>query len=204
MKSVHIFLRVAHSLSAILVKEFVIPWTNYFDDFVTFAQRDELISVTGSIEFVFKGLGWLFAEDGDKAPDFASNVTALGVQFGVEQMHAGMVTIYTLSRKKDLVQLLDDVISSGKLSRIDALRLRGILQFAAGYLSHPIARKPLNVVTKHAYAVCSPDIDRSTVKALKLHSAFSTSDVPGRRSGLVLCLLTTLARGNISSPKKSA
>ena len=54
VKSVHSFLRVAHSLWAILVKEFAVAWTNYFDDFVTFAKADEVASVTGSIKFVFK------------------------------------------------------------------------------------------------------------------------------------------------------
>ena len=64
VKSVHSVLRVAHSLWAILVKEFKVAWANYFDDFVTFARVDEVPSVAGSIKFVFKALGWLFAEDG--------------------------------------------------------------------------------------------------------------------------------------------
>ena len=34
-------------------------WTNYFDDFVTFAKADEMSSVAGSIKFVFKALGCL-------------------------------------------------------------------------------------------------------------------------------------------------
>ena len=52
---------------------------DYFDDFVTFAfaKAGETASVAGSIKFVFKALGWLFAEDGDKAPDFSRSVTAL-------------------------------------------------------------------------------------------------------------------------------
>ena len=29
-------------------------WTNYFDDFVTFAKADEVASVAGRIKFVFK------------------------------------------------------------------------------------------------------------------------------------------------------
>ncbi len=69
VKSVHSFLCVAHSLWAILVKEFKVAWTNYFDDFVTFSTADEVASVAGSIKFVFKALGWVFAEDGDKAVD---------------------------------------------------------------------------------------------------------------------------------------
>ena len=133
VKSLHSFLRVAHSLWAILVKEFAVAWTNYFDDFVTFAKTDEVASVPGSIKFVFEALGWLFAEDG-----------TLGVQINVENMHCGVVTIdNTAGRKSDLLQLLDDVISSKKLSRIDALRRR--LQFAAGQFAGRIARKSFMV-----------------------------------------------------------
>ena len=122
-------------------------WTNYFDDFVAFARADEVASVTGSLKFVFKALGWLFAE-----PDFSCSVSALGVQINVENMHCGFVKIDNMAgRKSDLLQLLDDVISSKKLSRVDALRLRGRLQFAAGQFAGRIARQPLKVVTKHAY-----------------------------------------------------
>ena len=63
VKSVHSFLRVAHSIWAILVKEFAVAWTNYFDDFATFAKADKVVSVTGSKKFVFKALGRVFAED---------------------------------------------------------------------------------------------------------------------------------------------
>ena len=78
--SVHCFLRVAHSLWAILVKEFAVARTNYFDYLVTFAKADEVASTTGSIKFVFKALGRVVAEDGDKAPDFSYGISAPGVQ----------------------------------------------------------------------------------------------------------------------------
>jgi len=42
-------------------------------------------SVAGSVKFVFKALGWLFAEDGDKTPDYGFHVNGLGVELGVEQ-----------------------------------------------------------------------------------------------------------------------
>ena len=188
VKSVRSFLRVAHSLWAILVKEFAVAWTNYFDDFVTFAKADEVASVTGSIKFVVKA-GWLFAEDGDKAPDFSHRVSALGVQINVENMHCGVVTLdNTAGQKSDPPHLLDDVIASKKLNRIDALRLRGGLQFAAGQFAGRIARKSLNVVTKHAYSMCGVDLDDSAVKALKLRKMFISSSAPrtldSSRSGL--------------------
>ena len=94
-------------------------------------------------------------------------------------MHCGIVKIDNIAgRKSDLLQLLDDVISSRKLNRIEALRLRGRLQFPAGQFTGRIARKSLNVVTKHAYTMCGVDLDESTVKALKLHKLLISSSVP--------------------------
>ena len=94
-------------------------------------------------------------------------------------MHCGVVTIdNTAGRKGDLLQVLDDVISSKKLSRLDALRLRGRLQFAAGQFAGRIAMKSLNVVTKHAYSMCGVDLEDPTVNALELHKLFISSSAP--------------------------
>ena len=80
---------------------------------------------------------------------------ALGVQIDIQHMHHGVVTIDNKSgRKGDLVQILDDVISSKRWGRLDALRLRGKLQFVAGQFAGRLARKSLNVVTKRAITAC--------------------------------------------------
>ncbi len=89
VRSVHAVLRVAHSLWAIAVSEFLIPWTNYFDDFVTFADSNGQVSVDASIRFLLKSLGWRFAESGEKAPPFGELVNALGVSIDVSSMGAG-------------------------------------------------------------------------------------------------------------------
>ena len=46
VRSVHALLRVAQSLWAIATSEFLVPWTSYFDDFATFADSNEEVSVT--------------------------------------------------------------------------------------------------------------------------------------------------------------
>ena len=83
VRSVHAFLRIAHSLWAIAVSEILVPWTNYFDDFVTFADGNEQVSVDASIRFLLRSLGSRFAESGDKAPPFGELVNALGVSIDV-------------------------------------------------------------------------------------------------------------------------
>ena len=151
VRSVHAFLRVAHSLWAIAASEFLAPWTSYFGDFVTFSDSNEQVSVDGSVRFMLKSLGWRFAESGDKAPPFCGSVSALGVSIDVSSMGEGKILIdNTSNRKLEISSLISSVIGGGRLPRADALRLRGRLQFGCGQLFGRLAKKALSTVTGHA------------------------------------------------------
>ena len=92
----HSFLRISHSLWAILVSIFGVFVSNYFDDFVALATSCETTSVTTAVTLTFKMLGWIFAETGDKAPPFASVVAALGVTIDVSSSIAAASELTTL------------------------------------------------------------------------------------------------------------
>ena len=77
--SVHSFLRFAFSIWYLLVKEFMVLTTNYFDGFVTLATSQESASVTSCVHMLLRLLGRAFAESGPKAPDFHTLFQALGV-----------------------------------------------------------------------------------------------------------------------------
>ena len=165
--SVHAFLRVAHSLWAIAVSEFLIPWTNYFDDFVTFADVGEPASVDASVRFLLKSLGWRFAESGDKAAPFGELVNVLGVSIDVASMGGGKILIdNTANRKLEIAAVISSILEGG-LPRADALRLRGRLQFASGQLFGRLAKKALSIVTEHAYS--PKNVDAETISALRLY-----------------------------------
>ena len=135
VRSVHAFLRVAQSLWAVAASEFTVPWRSYFDDFVTFSDSNEQVSVDGSVRFMLKSLGQRFAESGDKAPQFSGRVSALGVSIDVSSMGEGEILIdNTSNRKLEISSLISSVIEGGRLPRADALRLRARLQFASGQL----------------------------------------------------------------------
>lgn len=90
----------------------------------------------------FKLLGWVFAETGEKAPEFNQLFQALGVNICVQSLHVGLVTVgNTESRRHELIQFISKVIETRQLARHDALRLRGRLQFAAGQVFGRIANK---------------------------------------------------------------
>ena len=79
IRSVHSFLRISHSLWYILVKEFRVLVTNYFEDFISLSPGSEAAAITSCVHLCFKLLGWSFAESGDKAPEFSAEFHALGV-----------------------------------------------------------------------------------------------------------------------------
>ena len=125
VRSVHAFLRISHSLWYVLVKEFKILLTNYFDDFVAASPTSESNSITSWVHMYFKLLGWAFSESGDKAPPFSTMFQALGVNIDVSTLHAGLVKLgNTENRRKELIEFLDLVLSKGQMTKHEALRLR--------------------------------------------------------------------------------
>lgn len=152
IRSVHNFLRFMYNTWFILISEFLILTTGYFDDFLILATSAESGAVTSCVQLVLKMLGWAFAETGPKAPDFSETFQALGVLLDVRSIHRGLaLVINTESRRRDLVQILTSILEDGHLSQIDVLRLRGRLQFAAGNIFGRIVKAALSVVTARTY-----------------------------------------------------
>ena len=154
VRSVHSFLRFSHSLWAILTSAFLVLNKNYFDDFVSLSSTEECASVDYTVKAVFKILACRFAEDGVKAPPVSEVLTALRISLDVSRLNKRFVIVdNTDNRRLELVKALDQVIESKRLPKMDALRLRGRMQFAAGQLFGRLPRRCLSLITQHAYNV---------------------------------------------------
>ena len=175
--SVHAFLRVAHSLWAILVTIFGVFISNYFDDFVAIATADATTSVTAAVTLRFKLLGWIFAETGDKA---ASVISALGVTFDVSRLGQGLVIMdNTASRKSEIKAATQKMLDDDKrINRHDVVKLRGRLQFVSGQIFGRVSKRCLAVVTKHAYGDQGPALSDESREALKLLLQLISMDIP--------------------------
>ena len=170
VRSVHGFLRVAHSLWYLLTCEFKVLLTNYFDDFVAVAPECESGAITSCVNMFFKLLGWAFSESGDKAPPFSSLFQALGVTINVSALHLGMVQLgNTASRSKEIVEFLDLVLSRGRMTKQEALRLRGRLQFTSGNVFGRVGKCSLSAITNHAYLQRGTTLSQDARIAIKLH-----------------------------------
>lgn len=183
VKSVHAFLRVAHSIWYLGAALFDILWCNYFDDFVTFSPDSEAKSVTDTIHMLFDLTGWKFAREGDKATPFDSTVKALGVLIDVANMATGL-TLFdnTPMRKADLISSLDKILEQGHLPRAEALRLRGRLQFASGQLFGRTSKACLAVLTAHAYSQTTGKLSAAAISALRLHRDMLGGSIPRKIS----------------------
>lgn len=125
---------------------------NYFDDFISLATESESQPVDFTVKAVLRMLGWKFAEDGPKAPPFSPKVTALGVAIDVSRLHQGLTLIdNTEKRTAELSETIAAFTDSGRMSKKDALRLRGRMQFASGQVFGRVAKRCSASVTQRAY-----------------------------------------------------
>lgn len=96
-------------------------------------------------------LGWIFAEEGDKAHPFDLHCSALGVFFDVSVASSGKAFISnTEARSAELCDELSKVVKDGKLTNKNAQRLRGRMQFAESQLFGRTGRRCMRVLTDFA------------------------------------------------------
>ena len=142
---------------------------NHFDDFVAASPTSECSSIISCVHMYFnKLLGWAFSESGDKVPPFSAMFQALGVNIDVSTLHNGLVKLgNTENRRKELVEFLNLVLSRGYMSKQDALRLRGLLQFTSGNVFGRVAKWA--TISNHAYSSASNKLTDDAVLALRSH-----------------------------------
>ena len=104
---------MSHSLWWFGCKALRFAWSNFFDDFITFArgQEAELVSVA-ALQF-FKLLGWGVSL-GEKDLPFADRFKALGIEIDCTRWQEGIVAFAnTEKRTKELIATIDEVEQAG-------------------------------------------------------------------------------------------
>ena len=152
-RSVYSFLRVSHSLWWLGCKSLKLLWSNFFDDFITFARDVESESVAIAAVQFFRLLGWAVSS-GDKDLPFAEKFKALGVEIDCTSWKKGHVWFANTERRvKELADTIDEVLRSGRLTKQAALVLRGRMQFAKAQLWGRAARLCLSAVNKSRLSI---------------------------------------------------
>ncbi|CAE7624993.1 unnamed protein product [Symbiodinium sp. CCMP2592] len=178
-RAVYSFLRIVMAVWFIAADQLAIPWTTFFDDFITFSRKAGSKHLQRTIEAFFKLLGWSFAEDGDKACPFALDFQALGIKISLSRFTDGTVFFCNTERRVlELKQTLQQVLDSGFLPQALALKLRGRMQFADGQLFGRTGRACMQAVTSHAWGDNGPELSQPARLAIKKFMSRLCADAP--------------------------
>ena len=119
---------------------FNLHWTQFYDDYFLVAGERESQHVDLIQTSFFTLLGWETASEKDFGFGFVTR--ALGVQIDLSDCRIGLVKICnTMSRRQELEQLIDEILSSPSVSGSVLTSLRGgdfssaTIRYLAGW--HP-------------------------------------------------------------------
>ena len=148
VRSVHSFLRLARALWWLGDTGCWVVCTSFYDDFIAFSRPRLAGSTEQAVAALFKLLGWIFAEEGDKAHPFDLQCSALGVLLDLSVASTGRALVCnTKTRCAELCDDLCKVVEGGSLTSKNAQRLRGRMQFAEAQLFGRTGRRCLRVLT---------------------------------------------------------
>ena len=147
VRSVHSFLRLARAIWWIGVRGCKILWTSFYDDYIAYSRPAIAKNTDDTIAMLFRLLGWVFAEEGDKCMPFGDVCMALGINLDLALSALGKAFVKnTESRVKELCSDLNEVLHSRNLSAKNAQRLRGRMQFAEAQIFGRTGRRCLKVL----------------------------------------------------------
>ena len=151
VRSVHSFLRLARALWWLGVTGCCFIWTSFYDDFISFSRPKLVGSTEQAVTALFRLLGWIFAEEGEKAQPFDLHCSALGVVFDLGSASSGKALVCnTESRRTELCEELLKVVKEGRLTNKQTQRMRGRMQFAESQLFGRTGKRCLRVLADFA------------------------------------------------------
>eukprot|EP00439_Symbiodinium_sp_Y106_P028738 s8323_g3.t1 len=159
------FYRVAAALWYLALFFFDLHWTQFYDDYFLVAGERESQHVDLIQTSFFTLLGWETASEKDFGFGFVTR--ALGVQIDLSDCHIGLVKICnTMSRRQELEQLIDEILSSPSVSGSVLTSLRGRLQFCDNQIFGRLASLKLKVLSSYCDRKSRVRVDAALKEAL--------------------------------------
>ena len=180
-RSVFSFVRIAHSIWWLGCSQLKLMWSNFYDDYITFASSGNSKNTEDTVGLFLDLLGWKFAIDGDKAAEFSHQFSALGIVVDLKHFKEGFIEFCnTAKRSNELSDTIQSFIDSGSMSLLESQRLRGRMQFADGQLFGRIGQLCLRAVSNHGFSGLGPKLRPECIKALFRFKNFLSENKPRR------------------------
>ncbi|CAE7229688.1 unnamed protein product [Symbiodinium sp. CCMP2592] len=164
------FLRVSAAVWHTGVRDMGLGWCAYFDDFPLLSCDGMEEQIEEFADEVFEALGIQYAKEGKKATKFDAVFNALGLAFDLSRFESGVISItHTSDRKKELNDVLANILQTGRLSPKEAEVLRGRMHWYSSYL---FGRAPCEAM--HQLSLRARGIDGSSELSADLEWAVRT------------------------------
>ena len=140
--SVYGFVRVSQALWFVVTKLLRAITSHYFDDFPMIERTAGTRVLSLSFGAILDLLGWQYAQEGDKASDFALAFDALGVTYALNHAPSGGFEVANKAgRIEKICELLETVEKRGIVTGAQAAEVQGLLNFACGFFSTKTVRQ---------------------------------------------------------------
>ena len=166
--SVYFFNRVARALWFLMVRYLHVLCINFYDDYPMFEPTRTSSMAKSTTESFLKILGWETAE-GHKSLPFQPVFEALGIVIDVSMLSLGSFQFAVKpSRKEDLINTANEILSTGIFSRADCQSMVGKLLFARGQFAGNALRSIIDTLLNFTYRSFGSNINEEVVLALSM------------------------------------
>jgi len=129
------FNKISRSLWHILVHKFGFLMSVFYDDFPVFEVEPLADLSTKTIDAFLNILGWRHAMQGKKAVGFSAEPIALGVQYHLQELWSGQLTVSNKpGRVERILDLIEQLKTEGRRATKAAASLAGLMNFAGGFV----------------------------------------------------------------------
>ena len=129
------FNKISRSLWHLLVYKFGFLMSVFYDDFPIFEVEPLAELSTKIVDAVLNVLGWRHAMQGKKAVGFSAEPIALGVQYHLQGLWSGNLTVSNKpGRLERILALIEQLKAEGRRSTKTAASLAGLMNFAGGFV----------------------------------------------------------------------
>ena len=129
------FNKISRSIWHLLVHKFGFIMSVFYDDFPVFEVEPLAELSTKIVDAVLNVLGWRHAMQGKKAVGFSAEPIALGVQYNLQELWSGNLTVSNKpGRLERILDLIKQLKTEGRRSTKTAASLAGLMNFAGGFV----------------------------------------------------------------------
>lgn len=177
------FYRVAEWLARLLIRAFGLVLDHFFDDYFLISVEQEASTSAFCVREVFSLLGFILDKDKSQTPSDVAGVLGVVINTKALESERKIMVEPKPTRKKNLVFLIDRILSSGELQPTIAASLVGKFGFLCSTMYGKVGRCCTGAIRARQYSLSGDvSLSKEIVISLKLMKLFVEKSSPRMQS----------------------